>query len=70
MTRPATQGFQKPIHTAARRNVKIAAVQDSPDLNAISCTCGWVKTHARKKVREDAAEAHLTKKHGGIGVWL
>jgi hypothetical protein len=51
------------------RRVGLPMIKDDP-AGVINCTCGWLKVHTRKKVREDAAEAHLTKKHNGIGAWL
>lgn len=68
MNRPATQGFQKPVH-GSTKPVRLAMVRDDPN-GFIECTCGWSKLHRRKKVREDAAEAHLGKQHGGVGMWV
>jgi len=51
------------------REVTLAFIRTTGD--TIHCSCnGWLKTHPRKKVRENAAQRHLDKKHGGAGAWL
>lgn len=67
--RPKTEGFQKPLRPTSTKKVGLAMVRDD-ERGVIDCTCGWVHIHPRKKVREDAAERHLNKRHGGIGAWL
>lgn len=45
----------------------IARISESD--NAIACSCGWAKVHPREKVRGDAAQRHLDKRHDGQGLW-
>lgn len=67
MNRPPTSDHQiKPkIDTTQRRMVRIAS-----EHGIITCSCGWQRVHTREKVREDAAEKHVTKKHNGKAFWL
>lgn len=51
------------------RKVRIATVRDA-DEGIMTCSCGWVKRHTRRKVRENAAARHLEKRHDGQGLWL
>lgn len=60
-------GFQKPV-SAPSKAVRIAVVRTEG--NTIGCSCGWGYMHKREKVREDAADRHLDKKHGGQGIRL
>lgn len=47
------------------------AVISSEQPGVLVCSCGgWLVRHNRQKVREDRAQSHLDKKHGGMGVWL
>lgn len=47
------------------------AIIREPLAGSIQCSCGgFTFIHQRKKVREDRAQAHLDKKHGGAGIWL
>jgi hypothetical protein len=69
MSRPKTEGFQKPRRPAKTKEVKVAVVKDDP-AGAVECSCGDLKFHPRKKVREDWAERHLNEKHAGMGVWM
>lgn len=66
--RPDPLGFQKPSHPPVK-SVGLATITDDPR-GVVMCSCRWSKIHVRKKVREEAAEKHLTKKHNGRGVWL
>lgn len=34
----------------------------------VGCNCGWAYAHAREKVREDAIDRHLNKRHNGRGI--
>lgn len=65
--RPPTLGFQKPV-SAPSKPVRIAVIQSEG--NTIGCSCEWGYAHPREKVREEAAQRHLDKKHGGQGMWL
>lgn len=47
------------------------AVITEPEVGAITCSCGgFIALHQRRKVREERAQAHLDKKHDGVGVWM
>ena len=62
------EGFQKPL-SGEPQPVGIAIVRTSGD--TITCSCGgFAKRHARQKVREDAAQRHLNRRHYGQGMWL
>ena len=45
-------------------------MKDNPEVGLAECSCGWTYPHPRRKVREEASDKHLTRKHGGTGVWL
>lgn len=68
MTRPPTEGFQKPLHRGPRKGVGLALITEA-DLSTV-CSCGWVSIHPRKKVRANAAQRHTDKAHNGRAVWL
>ena len=40
------------------------------DPSRILCSCGWAYRHPRTKVRENAAERHVNKRHGGRSIWF
>lgn len=60
-------GFQKPINKTSKP-VGLARVKQ--DWEKAYCSCGWEYTHAREKVREDAIDRHIDKKHNGRGIRL
>lgn len=60
-------GFQKPL-SAPTRQVRLARITYNG--NEALCSCGWGFAHKRDKVREDAVDRHLTKRHGGRGIRL
>lgn len=63
-------GFQKPLADPDKaRQVRVAVMRTEGDTIACSCE-GFAKTHARQKVREDAAQRHIERRHGGRGMWL
>jgi hypothetical protein len=68
MAKQRGPGFQKPaVGKAQPVGLAVLATQGF----TISCSCGgFAKTHIRSKVREDAAERHVNKHHGGRAVWL
>lgn len=42
-----------------------------PQAGCLQCSCGgFTIIHERQKVREDRAQKHIDKKHGGRGIWL
>lgn len=66
--RPEVKDRQAPL---AQPSTEVGLARISQDeRGAVACSCGWLKIHARQKVREDAAERHLNRKHGGMGIWL
>lgn len=70
MTRPATSGFQKPIDPGTRRKVGLAVISygEVEGRQFAECSCGQPFVQAREKVREDAIDRHLSKKHNGRGI--
>jgi hypothetical protein len=73
MSRPATQGFQKPIDTGKRKRVRIAVIsygQTEDGRGYAQCSCGAPFTQPREKVREDAIDRHINRRHGGQGIRL
>ena len=68
MSRPTPQGFQKPLSNPGSREVGLAVISYENDW-AI-CNCGWAFGATREKVREDAIDRHLNKKHQGRGIRL
>lgn len=69
MNRPEPMGFQKPLMKAGR-TVGLAMITE-PVTGALTCSCeGFTTIHPRRKVREDKAQRHIDKAHGGRGVWL
>lgn len=69
MSRPETQGFQKPIDTGKRREVGLAVISYPVDGAAV-CSCGQPFIQRREKVRENAIDKHIAKKHNGRGIRL
>lgn len=61
-------GFQKPASQPGAKEVNMAVVHYEGDYAA--CSCGWSFGHTREKVREDAVDRHLTKRHEGRGLRL
>lgn len=73
MSKRRLSGFQKPLDDGKRRQVRIAVVtQGQTDQGAkfAECSCGAPFVQKRDKVRENAIQAHLDRKHGGHGLWL
>lgn len=62
-------GFQKPLDDGKRKKVGLAIINYGDKGYAI-CSCGQAFTQRREKVREDAIDRHLAKKHGGRGMRL
>lgn len=42
----------------------------SQDGAVIGCSCGWTDHHPRTRIREDKAERHVNKRHGGSAMWF
>lgn len=65
-------GFQKPIDDGKRKNVRLARITygESDGLVFAQCSCGKPFVQRRDKVREDAIDRHLAKKHNGRGIRL
>lgn len=57
-----------PMASVERKRVRIARITDGD--RTILCSCGWMKSHPRRKVREERAQTHLDEKHGGSGMWF
>lgn len=68
MSRPATQGFQKPLDSGKRVKVGMAVI--SYEGSMASCSCGKVFKPVRPKVLEDRIDKHLDEKHAGKGIRL
>lgn len=62
------EGFQKPIDSGKRTPVSMAIVTQGDGY--AKCSCGQPFVQHRQKVREDAIQRHLNKKHGGQGLWM
>lgn len=62
---------QDHIRATDRRTGKVglARITYYGDTHA-ECSCGWSVGHTREKVREDAIDRHLNKKHLGRGIRL
>lgn len=70
-------GFQKPIHVMPRKAGKSStlariteAESEDGSRHGAECSCGWVKTHSRKKVVTEAVDAHVKKKHKRGAIFL
>lgn len=63
-----TAGFQKRVSTPGAKTTNLARI--SRDGIYALCSCGWAFGHARDKVREDAVDRHLDKRHDGRGIRL
>lgn len=63
------QGFQKPLRSPSRRAVGLARIS-YVDGGGVVCSCGWTYVHVREKVREDAVDRHINRKHNGRGIRL
>lgn len=59
-------GFQKPKRAKKTREVRLAVISYE-DIWAL-CSCGWAFGAKRDKVREDAVDRHLERKHNGRGI--
>lgn len=73
MSKQRMSGFQKPIDSGERREVRVAVIRSGETDQGVrfaECSCGAPFTQRRDKVRESAIQAHLDKKHGGRGMWL
>jgi hypothetical protein len=57
------QGFQKPGGLA-----RITYDPHGEHGSTVKCSCGWRYRHKREKVREDAIDRHINKKHQGRGI--
>lgn len=70
MTKTRMSGFQKPIDDGSRKAVGLAKIRYSKETGITSCSCGQPFTQRRAKVREDAIDRHIAKKHKGKGIRL
>ena len=64
----AREGFQKPLSEPGKRDVRLARISYRGD--GVVCSCGWAFVHTREKVREDAVDRHLARRHGKRGLRL
>lgn len=63
------EGFQKPSRSLTEKR-EVGLGMAKSDNVTVTCKCGWVYTHTRQKVREDAVDRHFAKKHNGRGIRL
>lgn len=73
MSRPAVHGFQKPTDPGQRKKVGLARISyglTETGREFAECSCGQPFAQQRAKVREDAIDKHLLKKHKGRGIRL
>lgn len=61
-------GFQKRTRPEDYKEVGLARI--SYEGAETFCSCGWSYGHSRDKVREDAIDKHLAKRHEGRGIRL
>ncbi len=69
MTRPPTSDRLKPMTGEPKSKPKLPVLTTTGEFMACSCG-GWATSHKRTKVREDRAQRHLDRKHGGRGIWM
>ena len=68
MAKPPTRDRHRKISPENWTNPGMAMLTTNGSY--ISCSCGWDTNHPRPKIRDDRAEQHLNKRHGGAGLWL
>ncbi len=68
MSRPPTEGFQKPLRAQKTKAVGLALVSEGDGY--AQCSCGKSVIHRRRKVIETRMEKHVNEKHGGRAVWM
>ena len=61
-------GFQKRLSPEQWSDPRLARISYSE--GSAVCSCGWVTHHQRAKVREDAIDRHLMRRHAGRGIRL
>lgn len=69
MTVTRGEGFQKRTPPHRFKPVRLARITYYGDTR-VDCSCGWSFGHVREKVREDAIDRHLEKRHSGRGIRL
>ncbi len=70
-TRPETLDRQRKAAPQTRREVNLARISTESagtGEGRSTCSCGWSFFHKRPKVREDAVDRHLAKRHDSRGV--
>lgn len=67
-TKTRGAGFQKRTKPPKFKNVGLARITYAA--GHAECSCGWTFGHSREKVREDAVDRHLQKRHAGRGIRL
>lgn len=67
--RPATKDRYPKIKASETAPVGLAVISQT-EVGLISCNCGWRFIHVRNKVREERADTHVGKKHGGQAAWM
>lgn len=73
MAKQRLTGFRKPIDSGGRKPVGLAVIKSGETETGIKfaeCSCGAPFVQQRDKVRNAAIDRHLTKKHGGRGIWM
>lgn len=66
MSKRRGQGFQKRTDPKDWTQPRMALISYYAD--GVKCSCGWFNTAKREKVREDAIDRHLDRRHNGRGV--
>lgn len=65
------EGFRKRTSPKEWKDVRLARISyHGTHLVVAQCSCGWSFGHNREKVREDAIDRHLAKRHEGRGIRL
>ncbi len=70
-TRPETLDRQVKAASQHRREVGLARISTELAVSGegrSTCSCGWSFFHKRTKVREDAVDRHLAKRHDSRGI--
>lgn len=64
--RPPTRDRHRKPSPANWTDPRLAMI--SYDDVTVACSCGWDYYHPREKIRENAIDRHLNKRHEGRGI--
>lgn len=66
--RPEPQDHRPKVPTTPTQDVATAMLRTTGPV--VTCSCGWSTVHPRAKPREETAQRHLDRHHGGQAIWL